>query len=71
LTGRALFSSSDQDEVDHLSQAFRRFKQQFDRGLLVQSGAIIEKSGATLETLLEDISAFRTCKYSRFSDADR
>jgi hypothetical protein len=49
---------SDLDKVNDLSQKFERFKQQFDRGLLVQSGATIEKSGATLQILLQNMSAF-------------
>ena len=63
---RSVLSSRDQDEIDNLTQAFNRFQQQFDRGLVVQSGAMIVKSGATLETLLADISMFHTCVHRLF-----
>jgi hypothetical protein len=48
----------DEDEIDSLVRAFNRFNQQFDRGLLVQSGITVEKSSATIETLLADIGMF-------------
>ena len=63
---RSILSSRDQDEIDNLTQAFNRFQKQFDRGLVVQSGAMIEKSGATLETLLADIGMFHTCVHQLF-----
>lgn len=46
---RAMYSSSDRDQVDHLKKRFEVFKQQFDRGVSVQSAA-------TLESVLNAIS---------------
>lgn len=52
----------DRDKVDELAKRYKSFKQQFDRGLAVQSGA-------NLETLLEaismsiSISSFHTLKF--------
>jgi hypothetical protein len=46
---RALHSSSDQDQIDILTKRFEGFKQQFDRGVSVQSAV-------TLETMLNAIS---------------
>jgi hypothetical protein len=47
---RALHSSSDQDQIDGLSKRFVHFKQQFDRGVSVQSAATPE---AVLNTIGE------------------
>ena len=45
---RLLLSSRNQKRIEELTTRFARFKQQFDRGIAIQSGA-------TLETLLEDM----------------
>lgn len=46
---RALYSSSNQDQIDNLTKRFEVFKQQFDRGVSVQSAM-------TLEAVLNAIS---------------
>ena len=48
---RSLLSPDTQEDIDELTKRFTRFKQQFDRGIAVQSGA-------TLETLLDDMGTF-------------
>jgi hypothetical protein len=45
---RSLLSPGKQDKIDELMKRFNWFKQQFDRGVSVQSAG-------TLEVLLEDI----------------
>lgn len=46
---RSLFSPGRQDKINDLTKRFNRFKQQFDRGISVQSAG-------NLEMLLEDMS---------------
>jgi hypothetical protein len=48
---RLPLSSRTQAKIDELTKRFARFKQQFDRGVAVQSAA-------TLETLLEDMGTY-------------
>lgn len=47
----SLLSSHNKNEIDELTQRFNLFKQQFDRGVAVQSAA-------TLEMLLKDLGTF-------------
>jgi hypothetical protein len=51
LVLRLLLSSETQEQIDKLSKRFIRFKQQFDRGIAVQSAAALEK-------VLKDMGAF-------------
>ena len=46
---RAMYSSSDQDQINDLKRRFEVLKHQFDRGVAVQSAV-------TLETVLKAIS---------------
>jgi hypothetical protein len=48
---RLLEGQSTREQIDGLTDRFSRFKQQFDRGVSVQSAA-------TLETLLKDMGTF-------------
>jgi hypothetical protein len=49
-TTRAVLSSSNPDQVDELTRRFEVFKQQFDRGVSIQSAMTLE---AALEVLSE------------------
>ena len=48
-------SSSDRGKVDELSAKLARVKQQFDRGLAVQAGAIAVESDEKLKQILSEI----------------
>jgi hypothetical protein len=48
-------SSSDRGKVDELSAKLARIKQQFDRGLAVQAGAIAVESDEKLKQILSEI----------------
>jgi hypothetical protein len=54
-TLQSVVSSSTSDELADLKARFERFKQQFDRGIAIQSAATSAQSAATLKSVLEAI----------------
>lgn len=48
----ALYSSSNQDQIENLTSQFEAFKQQFDRGISVQSAMTVEAMLNALSNLI-------------------